>query len=82
MAKTKGAGPTPSVGKLTGKSAKGRQGGAIKGSRGAIGTAPTDPSQAGNPDVVADRKNQAMQGTMLHKQLAKNKSTGLGAKKR
>lgn len=82
MARTRGAGPTPKVGKLTGKRVKGRQGGNIKGAAGNKAVVPTAPALSGNADVVADRTNQTMQGTLQQKQLKKNKSAGLKARRR
>jgi hypothetical protein len=81
MAKARGAGPRPSVGKLTGKSGKGVTGGGKGTARMSAAfpanVVPTKPAESGDKDVVFERKAQAMQGTMLHKQLRKNKSTGM-----
>lgn len=41
----------------------------------------TDPSRSGNPDQVAQRDAEAGKGQMLHKQLKKNKSTGITPRK-
>jgi hypothetical protein len=75
MAKSRGAGPTPKVGKLTGKSRGGKSN--IKGIHGAAGTGTTDPSQSGNADLVQQRNAAAAQGKMQQKQMKASKSAGL-----
>jgi hypothetical protein len=66
--------------KLLGSGSKGRTGNSkFRGSRtvpAGMGD-PTNPSSMAAPDVVQDRKNRATAGTMLSKQLRKNKSMGL-----
>lgn len=71
------------MGKLFGASARGRSTSMGKGGGG--GTPPgvnmLDPSQSGNPDVVQARNAQVTQGAMEQKQLKKNKSKGLTARR-
>ena len=81
MGKARGAGPRPSVGKLTGGS-KGRQGGNIKGAAGQAAVVPNAPALSGAADVVQQRTAQATQGVMEKKQLKKNKSAGLRARRK
>lgn len=80
MAKTRGAGPTPRVGRLLGSGSKGRSNNRnFKGGRQAPGSVNMlNPSQSGDPDVVQQRAAQATKGVMQMRQLRKNKSKGLG----
>ena len=76
MASKKGAGPKP--GKPTSKS-KGRTGNSsFKGAPSAqVGSSSSSGMNTGGQTDAQVRKNQFAQGTMLQKQLKKNKSTGM-----